>query len=405
MYRFQKDGVSVLTIIDRRRPKNNGLYPVKIEVVYKRRQKYYPTGQDVTFQEWENIWKRRKSNDKLVGIERNFHRVRMAVEFLTEKGRFCFSALDMKMGNASMTVNEAITQKMTRLYAEGRVNTYYRYRSTLRALEKYKGKFIHFDDISITWLRRCEATWIREGKSSTTINIYMNTLRCVCREASEIGLMHDDIWPFRRDGYRIPAGRKRTLALTKEQIARIVNWRGDDDLCYWRDMWLFSYLCNGINFRDMLFLKYGDIADGEISFIRSKTSSSSGHKVIKAVVTSRMEEIMERWGNGRYGPCERLIFKCAKGNETSFEMATVTRMAIISCNKALKVIAEDLGIPRFTTYSARHSFATVLKRSGVDIQFISESLGHASIRMTENYLAGFDKEERWKNIKILTDFS
>lgn len=53
MYSYRKDGISVLTVIDRRRRKNNGLFPVKIEVVYRRVQKYYPTGQDVTQDEGE----------------------------------------------------------------------------------------------------------------------------------------------------------------------------------------------------------------------------------------------------------------------------------------------------------------------------------------------------------------
>ena len=72
----------------------------------------------------------------------------------------------------------------------------------------------------------------------------------------------------------------------------------------------------------------------------------------------------------------------------------LVRKVISSCNSAMKILAADLGIPAFSTYAARHSFATVLKKSGTDISFISESLGHTSIAMTENYLAGYDKEER-----------
>lgn len=399
MYRFHKDGVSVLTVIDKRRPKNNGLYPVKIEVVYRRRQKYYPTGQDMDSEEWESIWKRRRISDKIIGIERNFNKIRTAVDSLTEKGRFCFTALDIKIGNIYVTVNEALIKKMDQFYTEGKINTYYRYRSTLHAIEKCKGRNICFDDISIGWLKSCESVWKKDGMNCTTINIYMNTLRCVCREALETGLMHEGVWPFKKGGYQIPTGRKRTLALTKEQISKIILWKGDDDLCYWRDLWLFSYLCNGINFRDMLFLKYGDISDGEISFVRSKTS-----KTVKAVVTPMMESIMERRGNGLCGPRDRTIFKHASGKESAFETARLVRVAIISCNKALGHIADELGIPHFTTYSARHSFATILKKNGVDIHFISESLGHTSIRMTENYLAGIDKDERMKTMHVLTEF-
>jgi site-specific recombinase XerD len=54
--------------------------------------------------------------------------------------------------------------------------------------------------------------------------------------------------------------------------------------------------------------------------------------------------------------------------------------------------------------SARHSYATVLKRSGANIAYISESLGHNDIKTTENYLASFEKEERVKNASFLTNF-
>ena len=53
---------------------------------------------------------------------------------------------------------------------------------------------------------------------------------------------------------------------------------------------------------------------------------------------------------------------------------------------------------------ARHSFATVLKHSGANIAYISESLGHNSLQTTETNLASFEKEERLKNAALLTQF-
>ena len=69
MYRFRKDGISVLAIVDRRRRKINGLYPVKIEVVYRRVQKYFPTGQDVSLEEWDGFWKARRRPKKCASAE------------------------------------------------------------------------------------------------------------------------------------------------------------------------------------------------------------------------------------------------------------------------------------------------------------------------------------------------
>jgi site-specific recombinase XerD len=57
-----------------------------------------------------------------------------------------------------------------------------------------------------------------------------------------------------------------------------------------------------------------------------------------------------------------------------------------------------------TTYVARHSFATILKRSGAPTEFISESLGHKDLRTTENYLDGFENATKQHFAKALLNF-
>ena len=63
-------------------------------------------------------------------------------------------------------------------------------------------------------------------------------------------------------------------------------------------------------------------------------------------------------------------------------------------NKELHNIAKELNINEdVTTYVARHSFATVLKKSGVNIGIISQALGHQDIKTTQIYLSEFDNEQ------------
>jgi integrase/recombinase XerD len=62
-------------------------------------------------------------------------------------------------------------------------------------------------------------------------------------------------------------------------------------------------------------------------------------------------------------------------------------------NERLKIIAEDAGIDeKFTTYSIRHSWATIAKYLGISTEIISEGLGHHSLRTTQVYLKGFENE-------------
>jgi len=60
VYRDCKDGVTALTILDTRRPKQNGLYPVKVQVIFKRVQKYYSTGKECLIPNLPNCLKQER---------------------------------------------------------------------------------------------------------------------------------------------------------------------------------------------------------------------------------------------------------------------------------------------------------------------------------------------------------
>lgn len=60
----------------------------------------------------------------------------------------------------------------------------------------------------------------------------------------------------------------------------------------------------------------------------------------------------------------------------------------------MKIISTKAGVnTNLTTYVARHSFASVLKRSGVNTSIISESLGHSSEKVTQIYLDSFENSQ------------
>ncbi len=93
MLKYSKDGVSVLVIIDRRRAKKNGLFPVKAEIVHRRTQKYFPTGVDMSPEEWEKWNGSRRSSGKGRRIESCFQRLCKEVNDLCEHGNFSLGIL------------------------------------------------------------------------------------------------------------------------------------------------------------------------------------------------------------------------------------------------------------------------------------------------------------------------
>ena len=75
---------------------------------------------------------------------------------------------------------------------------------------------------------------------------------------------------------------------------------------------------------------------------------------------------------------------------------------IVNVNNRLKNIGKELEIPiTLTTYVARHSHATVLKKAGIATSIISEALGHSSERVTQTYLDSFGNEQMDEAMKSL----
>jgi integrase/recombinase XerD len=64
---------------------------------------------------------------------------------------------------------------------------------------------------------------------------------------------------------------------------------------------------------------------------------------------------------------------------------------------------EEIG-KKIKTMETRHLVSTSMKNAGLSPHYIKESLGHSSLKTTENYLAGFENEQRKEYSKILEDF-
>ena len=404
---YSKDGITVAPVIDTSHPKKDSLYPVRIRVTYRRKLCYYTTGKDLTPEEWEMLptTKARALVAVRKDIESSYQIVRAAVEELATSGAFTLGNLNTRLKGATTdTVNTAFRVKIDELGKVGRVGSASAYHGVLLGVERFAGSRIAFDSITPTWLRKYEGFLLSEGKRQTTVAIHMRHIRVILNDAKRAGVIKEAQYPFGRDKYKIQEGEGRKLALTLEQIGQIARYDdGTETTAKYRDYWLFLYLCNGINVADFVKLRYRDIVNGEICFVRQKTErTTKTRKEIRVVVTERMQAIINRWGNPSRP--DSFIFPILDGQEDAMRRKHKTMYFTRAINRRMKEIGERLGIDNISTYTARHSFATVLKRAGTNIAYISESLGHQDLRTTENYLASFEREERAKNAELLTKF-
>jgi integrase/recombinase XerD len=408
MFNYSHEGVTIASMLDTRKANKDKKFPVKIRVTHNRIRKYYPTGKDLTQEEWSALpsTKSRTATELKNAIQISFETITKVTRDLINEGAFNLERLNSRLGRStSGTMNTTFIAKIEELKSENRIGSKDYYENVLSSVERYKGKSIPFNTISVEWLKKYEKWLLSTGSSYTTIGMYMRAVRAIVNIAKSDGVIKPSDYPFGKTKYSIPAGEGRKLALTLPQIKKVVSFNdGLPHTPQYLALWFLSYLVNGANIGDLIRLKDSNFINGEIQFYRAKTLlTSQKKKKIFAVVTPEITSIIEKWGvPGRKS--DDYIFPYLTGKETPTQEKAVVKSVVKRVNKRLKRIGDSMGITDFTTYSARHSFATVMKRSGANIEFISESLGHQDMKTTLDYLDSFEKSERLKNVGFLTNF-
>jgi integrase len=244
---------------------------------------------------------------------------------------------------------------------------------------------------------------LNEGKKFTTIGIYVRNLRAIYNQQK----IDKSIYPFgeAKDKYSIPTSRNIKKALTVEEIAKIYNYKAETNSTkeMAKDYWIFLYLCNGMNVKDFCLLKWGNIDGDMLTYNRAKTQRSKKEsKSIAVAIKSESLEIIKKWGQPSISKDAYIFPHLEIGMSAEKERATYQQLTK-TINKYIKKIATELNLKKeVTTYFARHSFATVLKRSGAKIEMISELLGHSNVNVTESYLDSFEKEQIQEQTNALT---
>ncbi len=80
-------------------------------------------------------------------------------------------------------------------------------------------------------------------------------------------------------------------------------------------------------------------------------------------------------------------------NNHENKINTRIQSALKGLNSDIKKIAKELKIDKkVTSYTSRHTFATILKMAGESTEIISEILGHANTSTTQIYLNDFEEK-------------
>lgn len=424
-------------ILDTRRVKKNGKFPLKLRVIHQRTPRDFPTIFELTESDYTKLSGvrvnaelqliREATSEIIFGANKavkemtSFDFLRFKKDYIdahpeffsirtqkvpiskpvetTDEFDFATYKKRFKIFDEDHSIPDSISVTflvyIKKLLEQGRVGSAINYQRSYRSIKTFRGN-VSFSTITVSFLLQYQNWMLNKGNSKTTVGIVLRPLRSIFNQAIEDGIIKkENCYPFGRKKYQIPTSRNIKKALSQEDLKRIFFYKTDNQkLMMGKAYWLFCYLANGMNVKDMICLRWKNIHDEYLIFERSKTDHSTANnpRPITVYLTEDLWEIIKTYGNPRRSSNE-FIFPVMDANLNPLEQFDLLNYIRRIINEAMAEIAKELNIDKkVTTIVTRHSFSTQLKRAGVSTEYIQEALGHTNIKTTENYLDSFPAE-------------
>lgn len=384
---------NILLVLDNRRAKQDGTYPILLRIVHHRVSSQISTGIFVKEKDWDS--KGRKIKPSYRGTEsvarlnnQLLKKKTEAVDIVTkldeQKRLDSLSVIQLKElierkveKLSVLKFTEKLIADMKEAHQLGNARAYQSVLGILKTTNK--GKDLTFQDLNYHFLLKLEQAHYAKGNEVNGLAFYMRTIRAIYNKAIKQGLADKEMYPFAN--YQIKSTKTRKRAITIEAIRKIESliFEPSDPLFHTRNYFLLSFYMRGITFADLAYLKMSSLVDGRIIYQRKKTDKPYNIKI-----TDEIKALLDCYISDQEK--DDFIFPIIKreSEEDQYKSVLLARKRF---NKKLKKIAELCDIQEnLTSYVSRHSFATRAKNLGVPIATISDMLGHADTKTTEVYL-------------------
>ena len=282
------------------------------------------------------------------------------------------------------------------LKREGKFPAMHVYACTLRSYEKFCAEerypknttaSLSMQEIFTPERLKEYEDWLAGQQSSpNTISTYMRTLQAVYNRWMSPGIEGYNPVLFKDVYTKVESRTKR--ALTAEQMEQLRNTdfsvltlRQQQVLTYF----LLMFMLRGMPFIDLAHLRKSDLRNRRITYRRHKTG--------KLMVVDVPPDAMRLLQKYRDKTDSEYLFPLLHGGLFMEEHHHRYRETLRHFNRELARLMKQLlpGVS-VSSYTARHTWATLAYHSGVPVGLISQSLGHSSIRVTMTYLKPFDAE-------------
>ena len=304
--------------------------------------------------------------------------------------------MNVERKNAKDDLRLYIPEVIGMLKREGKFPAMHVYACTLRSYEKFCAEERHPKNTTASLsmqeiftperLKEYEDWLAGQQSSPNTISTYMRTLQAVYNRWMSPGIEGYNPVLFKDVYTKVESRTKR--ALTAEQMEQLRNTdfsvltlRQQQVLTYF----LLMFMLRGMPFIDLAHLRKSDLRNRRITYRRHKTG--------KLMVVDVPPDAMRLLQKYRDKTDSEYLFPLLHGGLFMEEHHHRYQETLRHFNRELARLMKQLlpGVS-VSSYTARHTWATLAYHSGVPVGLISQSLGHSSIRVTMTYLKPFDAE-------------
>ena len=304
--------------------------------------------------------------------------------------------MNVERKNAKDDLRLYIPEVIGMLKREGKFPAMHVYACTLRSYEKFCEEERHPKNITASLsmqeiftperLKEYEDWLAGQQSSPNTISTYMRTLQAVYNRWMSPGIEGYNPVLFKDVYTKVESRTKR--ALTAEQMEQLRNT--DFSVLTLRQQQVLTYFLLMFMLRGMPFI---DLAHLRKSYLRNRRITYRRHKTGKLMVVDVPPDAMRLLQKYRDKTDSEYLFPLLHGGLFMEEHHHRYQETLRHFNRELARLMKQLlpGVS-VSSYTARHTWATLAYHSGVPVGLISQSLGHSSIRVTMTYLKPFDAE-------------
>ena len=265
---------------------------------------------------------------------------------------------------------------VSRLEGERRHGTAHVYRSALKRIMEFECRdTLEFHELTPLWLRAFQEYLLGRQLRWNTVSTYMRMLRAVYFRAVDDGLAPWQPRLFRGEY----TGTKVTVKRAVDEMAfrkLKAPVEPSEPLERARLLFLLLFMLRGIPFVDIAYMRRCDLRDGTLTYRRRKTGTW-----LTVRVEPEAMDIIGRLRSRDEGSPYLFPFISCPGHGEYRQYSNALR----DFNRRLKELSLYTGVEGLSSYSARHSWATIANYRNYQPELISNAMGHSSVKVTETY--------------------